>query len=309
MKHKKLFACLLALLLLLSFAGCAAEATADRTYSKEVEAPEYEMSNGLVYGDAAMSPSEAGSGKPSVAQNQKLVRNMSIRAQTQNMDPLLAGLEAKVRELGGYVENKNVQNAITSGNKTTRNADMTIRVPADVLDAFVAHIQGQSNVISLNESMDDITLKYVAVESRITALETEQQRLLELMEKAENMSDLLKIESRLTEVRTELEQTISQLRVYDNMVEYATLRLTITEVKEFTEPVEEEKTFWQRMGDGIANSWNLFCTAVTEFFLIVVVSLPILLPLGAIALGTVLLIRFLNKKHRKQKNAPPADPQ
>ena len=308
MKHKKLFAYLLALLLLLSFAGCAAEATADRVYSKEA-VPEYEMSNGLVYGDAAMAPNEAGSGKPSVAQNQKLVRNMSIRAQTQNMDPLLAGLEAKVWELGGYVENKNVQNAITSGNKTTRNADMTIRVPADVLDAFVAHIQGQSNVISLNESMDDITLKYVAVESRITALETEQQRLLELMEKAENMSDLLKIESRLTEVLTELEQTISQMRVYDNMVEYATLRLTITEVKEFTEPVEEEKTFWQRMGDGIANSWNLFCTAVTEFFLIVVVSLPILLPLGAIALGTVLLIRFLNKKHRKQKNAPPADPQ
>ena len=309
MKFIKLFVSMLALLLLVSFAGCAAESIADVTYSKGEAAPEYEMKDSLVYGDAAMAPTEAAGGSnPSIAQNQKLVRTMHIRAQTQDMDPLLASLESKVRQLGGYVESKNVQNAITTANKTTRNADITIRVPAEVLDEFTDHIRGQSNVISLNESVDDITLKYVSVESRITALETEQQRLLELMEKAENMSDLLQIEARLTEVRTELEQMVSQMRVFDNMVDYATLHLSVTEVKEFTEP-EVEKTIWQRIGDGMANTWNIFCTALTEFFVAIAISLPILIPLVVITVGTIVLIRLRSKKRREKNAEPPVNPQ
>lgn len=50
-----------------------------------------------------------------------------------------------------------------------------------------------------------MTLQYVDVESRKKALETEQERLMELLSSAENMEDLLAIESKLSEVRYELE--------------------------------------------------------------------------------------------------------
>lgn len=82
----------------------------------------------------------------------------------------------------------------------------------------------------------------MAITSRITALETEESRLLELLAAAANMSDLLEIESRLTEVRTELEKVKSQLRIYENQVSYGTIYLTVSEVKEYTVVEEPENS-------------------------------------------------------------------
>ena len=53
--------------------------------------------------------------------------------------------------------------------------------------------------------MDDVTLRYVDVDSHKKALETEQERLLALLEKAENVEDIITIENRLSDVRYELE--------------------------------------------------------------------------------------------------------
>lgn len=307
MKFKHLTIWLLAALLLIAFTGCSAESS-ETFYSKGEAESRYEVSNGLVLGDAMEAPSQSAGGTTPTVQNQKLVRTMRIQAQTQDMDPLLAQLESKIQQLGGYVESKNVYNGVSTASRTTRNAELVIRVPADSLDEFAEHIRGQSNVVSLNETVDDITLRYVAVESRITALETEQQRLLELLEKAENMSDLLQIEARLTEVRTELEQMVSQMRIYDNLVDYGTLNLSITEVREYTEP-EVEKTVWQRIGIGLSDSWSGLVTVATDLFVFLVSSLPVLIPLGAIAFGVIWVIRKKTKKGKAQPQEMPPYPE
>lgn len=303
MKSKRLITLIMSVLLLFSFVGCSAEST-EAFYSKGEADVRYETSNGLVMGDAMEAPSQSAGGDAPVAQNQKLVRTMRIQAQTQDMDPLLTQLESKIRQLGGYVESKNVHNGVSTAIRTTRNAELVIRIPADSLDDFAEHIRGQSNVISLNESVDDITLKYVAVESRITALETEQQRLLELLAKAENMSDLLQIEARLTEVRAELERMVSQMRVYDNLVDYGTLHLSITEVREYTEP-EEEKTVWQRIGDGLAENWNGLVNMFTELFVFLISSLPILIPVGVIVFALYRVLKARKKARTRQPEEPP----
>jgi hypothetical protein len=102
------------------------------------------------------------------------------------------------------VENKNIRNGSANASRRYRYANLTIRVPVDQLDAFVEHVSGASNVVHYSENAKDITLSYVATQRRITALETEQTRLLELLAQAENMSDLLQIEQLLTDVGTEL---------------------------------------------------------------------------------------------------------
>ena len=305
MKIKRWITMLMAVLMLIAFAGCSAEA--EMSYSKTDEAYRSESSNGLVFEDAMEAPPQSASGEVSMAKNQKLVRTMRIQAQTQDMDPLLEQLEAKTRQLGGYVESKNVYNGVRTANVTNRNAELVIRVPADSLDEFAAHVRGQSNVVSLNESVEDVTLQYVSVESRIVALETEQQRLLELLEKAENMGDLLQIEARLTEVRTELERMISQMRVFDNLVDYATLRLSINEVREYTEPVVE-KTVWQRIGDGLAENWKGLVNVLTELFVFLISSLPILIPVGVIGAVVVIVLKANQKKKRCRQSQEPVDP-
>ena len=68
---------------------------------------------------------------------------------------------------------------------------------------------------------------YVDMQSHVKALRTEQNTLLELIEKADKLKDIIALQSQLTQVRYEIESYESQLRMYDNRVNYSTLNLTV----------------------------------------------------------------------------------
>ncbi len=306
MRGKQLCAVLLTLVLALTaLAGCSAKAelngnsTADGYYGALTD---------TVNDSASSTPQENGKTSASaVNTNQKLVRTMYIDAETNDMDALLGELDNRIRNLGGYVENKSIRNGSSSSTRRYRYADMTIRIPADRLDEFMTHISGQTNVVSYNENADDITLRYVATQSRVSALETEQQRLLELLAKAEDMSDLLLIEERLTNVRAELEEVTSQMRIYDNMVDYGTVQLTITEVQVYT-PVEED-TVWQKIGSGLGESWQNLCAGAEAVFVFLVVSLPYWIPIGAAIGITVVAVKLATRKTGKKEGPSPSSEQ
>ena len=303
---KKIIALLLALCLTLSLCACGASAPTENLKAESSNGGYDYMADGVYDSMEMESPAEmpeagaSGNTGSAGVQNQKLIRTMSLDTETEDLDALLTQLNQKISALGGYVENKSIRNGGSTSTRRYRYANMVIRVPVDRLDEFVEHVAGATNVVSQTESAKDITLSYVATQSRITALETEQTRLLELLAQAENMTDLLQIEQRLTDVRTELEQVTSQLRLYDNLVDYGTIELSITEVQEYT-PVEKE-TIWQRMGSGLKDSWESLCTFAENFLVSFVSALPWLIPLSII----VALIVVGSKNRRRKKAAKKA---
>lgn len=306
MKIRKLFALLMVCLLVAGvFVGCgAAMEPMDNGAGKgdyileesmdAVEAPEYSLNDSSATADTA--------GETAIdPQNQKLIRTVYMDAETEEMDALLSQVQTRINELGGYVEAREVYNGSMYNSKRYRNANLTVRIPADRLSEFVDHVSQVSNITSSRETVDDVTLKYVAIESRIKALETEQNTLLALMEKAENMSDLLTIESRLTDVRYELENITSQLRVYDNKVNYATIHLNVSEVVEYTEP--EPENGWQRMASGFVKSLKGLGNGLKEFFIWLVAAIPYLLLIGIIGAGIFLIIWGSIRRGRKKRAA------
>ena len=208
--------------------------------------------------------------------------------------------------LNGYVEDQSIYNGSSYANYRYRNANLTIRIPAEKVDAFAAQVGDISNVVSTNLTRDDITLTYVDTESRMKALQTEEARLLELLAQAETMSDLLEIESRLTDVRYELDSVTSRLRTYDNLVDYATIHLGISEVREYT-PVEEP-TLWERIRDGFADSLKGLGNFFLELFVFLLTASPYLAVFGGIAWLVIWLIRKKAAKKREQKQNPPTEP-
>ncbi len=289
MKKIRILALCLALLMLLAGCGGASENTLDKGYDKPQE------SAGLTGSDTAAST------QTNLPQAQKLIRKVWLDAETEDMDTLLADVEARISALGGYVEARDIENGSTYSNRRYRYADLTIRIPAEQLYSFVDDVSAVSNITSTRESTDDVTLSYVENESKVIALETEQTRLLELLAKAETMDDILKIESRLTDIRAQLEEVKSQLRLYDNLVSYGTVYLNITEVQTYT-VVEEPETIWDRMGQGISKSWKAMVKGVENFLVFLVTILPHLLPLSVIA--AAILIPIILRKKKKTKAKP-----
>ena len=291
MKFRKLIACLLCVLLLLSLAGCG-KAMMD------------EAGNAAPGDYIAKEEGSADTESTSLPENRKLIQTVDMWVETEDLDAVLQQIDSRVAALGGYTENSNIQNGSAYSGKRYRNASITLRIPAKDLDAFVDKVSEISNVVSSQKKVEDVTLSYVATESRMKALQTEETRLLELLSKAENLNDLLTIEKRLTEVRTELEQVTSALRVFDNQVDYATIRLSVQEVTEFTDNTQPE-TVWQRIGAGFKKSLKGVGNFFVELFVFLIVSVPYLAVLAVVVVVLVILIRRRKKRKKpaQQKQA------
>ncbi len=299
MNRKRIVVLLMIISILAGIVGCSAKTEAGNSAGMDVLYDGIYDSPGEFAEDALIQENKTQA--DTVVINQKLVRKMTVEAETNDLDALLAELNTRVASLGGYVEKRSVRNGSTTATRRYRHADLTIRVPVDELDAFIEHIQGKTNVVFLTESADDITLRYVATQSRVTALETEQQRLLELLAKAENMTDLLMIEERLTNVRTELEEVTSQMRIFDNLVDYGTIQLMVTEVQEYT--AVEEQSIWQKIGSGLSENWRNLCASAEAVFVFLITSLPYLIPIGCGAVITIIAVKLAMRKTKK-KNPP-----
>lgn len=230
--------------------------------------------------------------------SRKLIRNVNLSAETEEFDTLLQTVNNKVSALGGYIENSVVYNGSNYYGSSRRSATLTIRIPAEKLDDFLSTIGEESNIVSRSEDVTDVTLSYVDMESHKKVLLAEQERLLELLDKAESIEDIITIESRLSEVRYQIESMESQLRTMDNQVSFSTVTLDVEEVERLT-PVAE-RSIWERIGEGF--SMNLIGAGrdVVDFFVNVIIELPyIFLFLVKLAIFVVIAI-FVVKIVRKQ---------
>ena len=297
MKIRHFFAVFLCICLLLT--ACGAETPADK---EAVHVVQYDRTESPMEDASTELKTDSAAGLTAPAQSdRKLIRTVSMDAETENYDTLITALEEKLTALGGYTESRQTG---TYGS-TRRWSSMTIRIPADNLSAFVTHVSKNANVLSTSEETKDVTLQYVDTESKITALETEQARLLELLAGAQNLSEILEIEARLSDVTYELERYASQKRSYDNQITYATVRLTVEEVEVLT-PVEEPSVF-DRIRTGFTSSLHGVSDGLVNLFVLLVAGSPYLLVYGAV-IGAILAISSRIRK-RKQKKAPPADPE
>lgn len=296
--------CMLAALL----AGCGGASKSTQAFDAAAAAPA-EAANGAYY-DMESAKSEDGgltgdTDSTVLPEGRKWIITVNMSAETEDLDALMEALNGKISGLGGYVEDQDSYNGSMYSSRRYRSASLTVRIPAERVDEFTEEMSGIANVVSTSLSREDITLSYVATESRVKALQTEEARLLELMEQAETMADLLEIESRLTDVRYELENRASQLRLYDNQVDYATIYLSIDEVQEYT-PVEEP-TVWERISGGFVSSIKGVGNGLLDLLVWVLAKSPYLVILGGVTVGVVVLVKK-RKARKAEKKAAKQNP-
>jgi len=301
---KKMLSLLLCLMLLMSLTACGG--SAKNTSAMGVVREEAAAEAPAAMADNAASLKGAQSGSAALPEGRKWIITIDMNVETNDLENLMENLEKEISNKGGYVEDQNIHNGSTYSSRRYRSASLTIRIPDEKVDQFTSDIAGLANVVSQNLRREDITLKYVATSSRVTALETEEARLLELLAKAETMEDLLEIEARLTDVRYELENYASQLRLYDNQVDYATIYLYIDEVQEYT-PVEEP-TFFERIKNTFSNSLEGLGDGIVNITVFLVGNSPYLLTVGILGFVIIKLAKrrgkLIPKKKTKKEEQP-----
>ena len=246
--------------------------------------------------------------------NRKLIRDVTLNVETKEYDSLINNLTNEVNECGGYIEYMDVHNTSYKSTKSARMANLTVRIPASKLDAFLGKIGSVSNITSRTESVRDVTLTYVDMQSHRDMLIAERDRLMEYLESAETIEEMMTIEDHLTNIRYQIDSMESQLRTYDNQVDYSTVIIGISEVIEYTPVVEEEESVWERISKGFSRSLRDVGYDIREFFVDFIIDLPYII-LGLVKLAIYIFIIWIiwrliisrNKKLREWLTKRKAD--
>ena len=254
------------------------------------------------YDDEGIVTSTADGGDVSVSENantsnRKLIKTVNLNVETKSFDELVTGLTEEINSLGGYIEDMNGNyGSVYSSYRSSKSANITARIPKEKLDGFVNKVGESANITSKSESVRDVTLDYVDMESHKKMLIEEQDRLMEFLEQAETIEEIISIEDRLTEIRYQVDSMESQLRTYDNKVDYSTVTIYIQEVVDYTTPIEEPKTPTERMKEGFANSVRDIGIGLREFGIGFVINLPYIVLLLILAVIAFVIYRIVNRK-------------
>lgn len=226
----------------------------------------------------------------------KLIRNKTLTVETKNLDKTLEKVNTAIDAFNAYVESSTTDNPSYDGSH--RICYMTIRVPQDKLDAFTNQVDATGTVTNATESTEDVTLQYTDVEAHKRALDTEYEKVMELLGQAKTMDQILMLESKLSDLRYQIDSYESQLRVLDDEVTYSTVSLTLEEV-------EYEKDVDKGLGTRVANGFKDGLHNLKEFggdFLVgFVTALPFLLVFGLVAATIVPVVMVILKKTRNRR--------
>ena len=172
------------------------------------------------------------------------------------------------------------------------------------LQSYTAQNGGQ--LVSFNESVQDVTNDYVDNQSRLTNLRGEQQRLLTLMSQAQALNDILNIEQRLTDVEGQIEQIEAHLNSLNGQLTFYTVAITLQPLTLAGPAPAPKDSSWSpvQIWQGAVSA----AVAVGQVLLTITIWLLVfsiyIVPLAVLGLG----VRWLRKKHMMQRIAPKVAP-
>ena len=165
---------------------------------------------------------------------------------------------------------------------------------------------GLCNVVSRSTDVSDVTESYTDTEARLNTLRLQEERLLAILSKATELTDVLELESRLSDVRYQIESYEATLRSYDSRVSYSTLHMTLQEVVEYSVVNTPPQTLGQRLSDGFADSMRMVKNSAENVLVWIVTYLPLVLLWAVIiAVAVWLVLRAVRRRKQSGKRQTP----
>ena len=180
---------------------------------------------------AAATVPATGSGSKPAAVDRKVMRNAAVTLSVapDAVQPAVNTVSGYVTNAGGYLlQSNNVQR------EGYLYATMTFQVPFAQFENVLSQLRmlpGKTGrVESEQTSGQDVTEEFTDTESEIRNLQTQEQSLLRLLDKATKLEDIITIQNKLAEVRGQIEKMQGRIKFLTNRTDYSTVTLTINPI-------------------------------------------------------------------------------
>lgn len=211
----------------------------------------------------------------------KIIREGDIDFLTADAAKTRLAILDAVSEVGGYIS----EDASNSYDGSLRHT-MTLRVPAEKFDTLLAAVSSNASKIDHKQiSAQDVTEAFIDVEARVKTKKELEARYMELLGRANTVTDVLEVERELGTLRADIESVEGQLKYLTDRVAMSSLTVT------FYEKNEGGFGFARHIGEAVSTGWDML--------LWVVVGLTHLWPFVVIGALVVLVVTVAHRKKRK----------
>jgi type IV secretory pathway protease TraF len=258
-----------------------------RAASAPMQAPVPEMyagvSESLPMGAPAYDASKTASGgsgvvntSPETTQDRLVIMNADVTVVVKDPQAKMDAISQMVKSMEGFVVSMNMYETYTANGTIAPQGSISIRVPADKLDAAMVQIKSDAvEVKSENRSGQDVTSQYTDLKSQLKNLEQAEQDLLAIMDEAKNnpnsnttskTQDVLAVYNQIVSVRGQIEQIKGQMQYFEQSSSYSLINVTLI-AEETVEPVEIGG--WQPKGVALKAIQNLvyFLESLANFLI------------------------------------------
>ncbi len=232
----------------------------------------------------AKGAAESPAGTSDADAERKIIQRASLSIEVANFTTSEEAMIRAVARSNGYISDSYAYVTETGRHR----GEITIRVPKDAFIALIAELELLGRVQTKHLSGEDITEEYIDLQARLNNSRRQELRLLEILELAETVEEVLEVERELARVRSEIEQMTGRLTYLENRVELATITVSLIE----PEPITQS---WG-IRDALRAAFTGFVNVIRGMIIAIGYLAPIIILLG---LGWLVKAKLVPKVRRK----------
>ena len=181
---------------------------------------------------------------------QKIIKEATLKFETDNLENSFSQIQKAVA-----MSKARIINDSEGKDYATVFRNLTIKVPSQNFDRFINDVsKGVSYFETKNISAEDVTEQFIDLTSRLKTKKKLEERYLEILKKANKVSEILEIEEQISAIREEIEAKEGQLKYLESRVSESTIT------------IEFYKTIAEKEGVKISYGSKLWTAIKSGFF-------------------------------------------
>ncbi|TDO83925.1 uncharacterized protein DUF4349 [Flavobacterium chryseum] len=214
----------------------------------------------------------------------KIIKEASLRFETNDLESTFNQIETAIKANKGTVQNDSEGK---DDNSVYRN--LTIRVPSQNFDAFISSVsKGISYFDRKDISSEDVTEEYIDLNSRLNTKRKLEARYIEILKKANKISEILEIEKQISIIREEIEAKEGRLKYLESRVSESTISI------EFYKTIAQKEGVKISFGSKIWTAIKSGFFSLSEFLISIISIWPFIILF-------FILAYFIRKRFKRKK--------
>lgn len=215
---------------------------------------------------------------------QKIIKEATLKFETDDLDHSFSQIQKAVTNNKARIINDS-----EGKDFATLFRNLTIKVPSQNFDRFINDVsKGVSYFEVKNISAQDVTEEFIDLTSRLKTKKKLEERYLEILKKANKVSEILEIEEQISAIREEIESKEGQLKYLESRVSESTITI------EFYKTVAEKEGVKTSYGSKLWNATKSGFYTLSDLLLSLLSAWPFIIL-------SIVFAYFIRKRLKRRK--------